>query len=200
MTDELLKGLATQAANMAKTEIRYRHQLNGILAIYHEGQGLHRLRKIEQEVEEKCGKAWLDSGRAKDILFGVLATGAKALPPDAIVIATGGDRFEPTAALLALSPEDQMRIRDAHHPRELPQYFQPHDVLMVLVQTPDRVCIYTQRLGPRGMLLGEPEIKCGPQSAFDGRLKMFGVEPPAEIVETLTKMIAKKNFAGNRPN
>lgn len=42
MTDELLKGLAVQVANMAKTKMRYRRRLNGILAVYIEGHGLRR--------------------------------------------------------------------------------------------------------------------------------------------------------------
>ena len=195
ITDALLQGMTAQVANMAKTEMRYHHQLNGILAIYQEGEGLHRMRKVERLIEEYEGKAWLNSGRAKDIVFGVLslAGGSTGLPtgvaaPDAIVIATAGDRFEPTAALLALPPEEQDRIMRTTLPREAPEYFQPHDVLMVLAQTAERVCVRTQRLRmPGALLVGEPEIRCGPQEGFDGRLKLYGVAPPVEVMETLKR-------------
>lgn len=55
MTDALLKGMAVQVANMAKTDLRYRHQINGILATYFEGRGLRRMRKTEKTCQEIAG-------------------------------------------------------------------------------------------------------------------------------------------------
>lgn len=178
---------------MAKTELRYRHQLNGILAIYFEGEGLRRLRKIEKLVEEQCGVAWLNSGRAKDILFGVLCAGAKAIAPDAIVIVTAADKFVPTDAFEVLPDAEKDRLFRDNHPRDMPQYFQPHDILISLAQTPERVCLYHQRFdSKRFQFIGEAEVKIGPQDGFDGRLKMYGVEPPEEIIKGLYEMVSKR--------
>src|SRR5580704_15563789 len=111
MTDQLLKGLAFQVINMAKNEIRYKHQLNGILAIYNEGgEGLHRMRGIEKIAEEKAGVAWLNSGRAKDIVFGVMCGASQELWPDAIVVSTIVDAFDPLPAFLELPEEERERI------------------------------------------------------------------------------------------
>lgn len=189
ITDGLLKGMCLQAANMAKTDLRYRHQLNGILAIYNQGEGLHRLRKIEQFAEEKVGKDWLNSGRAKDMIFGALCGGATRIEPDAIVICTGVDQYQQTPAFDALPYEERQRIAHSGHPRDLPAYFQPHDALMAVAQTPERACLYLQKMQVPGFLLiGEPKIHFLNQSEFDGRLKMYGVELPHEVGEALEKI------------
>ena len=176
ITDKLLEGMCAQVANMAKTELRYKHTMNCILAIYHEGEGLYRMRKVEKMVEETLGPGWLNSGDAKDAVFGGLSAITAAAPPDAIVLCTAIDDYEPTAKFHALSNEDKQRIaRHSGHPRDLPQYFQPHDALMVTAQSPERVCMFTQRLRMPGYLLvGEPRVECGPQEGFEGRLKMYG--------------------------
>jgi hypothetical protein len=191
MTDELLKGMCAQVANMAKTELRYRHELNGILACYHEGEGLHRMRDMERLLVELAGKAWANSGRAKDAIVATLCLGTKSVrvaQPDAIVICTAGDKYYPTPAFDALPPDEKDRIFEATHPRNMPQYFEPRDVLMVLAQSSERVCIYAQRIQmPGELLLGEPEIIVTPQAAFNGRLKIYGVEPTAEALEYLRR-------------
>jgi len=190
MTDELLKGMCAQVANMAKTEIRYRHCLNGILATYFEGQGLHRMRKVEKLVEEKVGPDWLNFGGAKDIIFGILCLGANVIPPDAIVISTVINDYRRLPAFDALPPDEQKRVWDAPVWPPPPQYFQAHDALMVVAQSPERVCTYSQKL-LGDLLIGEPDILLFPQAEWNGRLKMYGVEPPSEIVETFAKMQAE---------
>lgn len=194
MTDNLLKGLAHQGANMAKTDLRYRHQINGVLAFYLEGEGLHRMRKLELEIEGKFGRGWLDSGKAKDIVSGLLCLATKACSPDAIVIVTGADKFEPTAAFDALTEDEQERVFRSQHPRDMPQYFEPHDALVSVAQSPERVCVFTQRL--RGdLLIGEPEVRFFPQAAFDGRLKIYGVDPPAKMAEAFARASARSASA-----
>jgi hypothetical protein len=195
VTDELLKGLAHQGANMAKTDLRYRHQINGVIAFYCEGAGLHRMRKVELEIEAKFGRDWLNSGQAKDTAYGVLRLAVKAQPPDAIVIVNAADKFETTTVFDALSNGEKERVFRSQHPRDLPQYFQPHDALVSVAQSPERVCVFSQRL--RGdLLIGEPEVRFFPQSAFDGRLKIYGVDPPAEMLEAFARVNAR-SFSGN---
>jgi len=185
MTDKILEGMATQGLNMARTELRYRHQLNGILAIYIAGEGLHRLRAIERYLEQLAGPAWLQSGHVKDCIFGAIASGNKHIsdPPDAVLIVTGGDEFVPTDAMLALPEEDQKRIFEgATHPKRLPHYFKPRDVVISLAQSPERICLLRQHVQmPGALLIGQPSIVTGPQENFNGRLKVYGVDPLADL-------------------
>lgn len=196
VTDKLLKGLAAQGANMGKTELRHRHKLNGILAAWHHGSGLHRFRKIEKLAEEHFGEGWLNIGQAKDDIFGVLAAGTTVgAIAEAFVIVSAANRFMPTPALKALPPEEFERICEDSHPRDLPQYFQPQDILLVVAQSPERVCIFTQRLQiPGFLLIGEPDIRCGPQAGFNGRLKIYGGEIPRDIAESIKAFMASKGI------
>ncbi len=188
MTDELLKGLAAQASNMAKMEMRSHHQLNGLLAVYYEGDGLHRLRKIERLAVEHYGEDWLNSGQAKEIIFGVLCAGALALPPDAIAVATVVTAYWRTPAFDALPTEERELVGD--DPGRYPEYLKPHDALMSIVQTSERVCISTHRL-QGSLLIGQPEISVGPQEGFGGRIKMYGKSPHPKIAQALETVVRK---------
>jgi len=184
LSDELLRGLAAQGANMAKTEMRTRHRLNGILAGYFHGKGLQRFRLIEKDMGELFGDGWLNSGRAKDALFTILAASTSKIPLDAFVFVTGGDRFYQTPAFDALPPEEAHRIATTLHPRDCPEYFTPRDVLISTVQAPHRVCVLCQRVQPKGFLLiGEPEVMFCNQEEWQGRLKIWGAEIPPELAE-----------------
>lgn len=166
--------MCARVANMAKTELRTHQELNGIIASYIEGEGLHRMRKVEQLLIEAAGKSWTRSPAAKEVIFSGLAFCAKTTRPDAFVLCTGGDEYRQNAAFEALPPEEQERLMDAYHPKHMPQYFKAHDVLMVTAQTPERVCVYTQDIRiPGYLLIGEPAIRFWPQSANIGRLKLF---------------------------
>ncbi len=195
ITDKQLQGMCAQVANMAKTELRHRHKLNGILAVYFEGSGLRRLRKLEMDIEKHAGEAWLSSAQAKDIVFGTLCGAAGEIPPDAIVVSTGVDKFEPTAAFLALPPGEQERIAQLY-PRDVPEYFQPYDALMSLAQTAERVCCCYQRMQVPGFLLiGEPETVFWPQSKFGGRLKFYGIEPPPGVRMAIERLRRRADVA-----
>jgi hypothetical protein len=196
LTDQLLKGLAAQVANMAKTELRYRHELNGILASYHEGEGLHRMRKIELMVQGVAGKDWLNHDHAKDMLFAVLRVAnlrhaAGVTMPDALVIATAGDAYLTNDAYAALSDAERAALEDLldrgeTHRRDHPKYFDTWECLSVVSQSADRVCIYHQKF-ERGLLIGEPKIDFFDQSQFSGRLKLYGVDPPPEVLRAVEK-------------
>lgn len=174
ITDKQLQGMCAQVANMAKTELRTGRGLHGIIASYIEGEGLHRMRKVEALAIERLGEDWTNSPAAKEMVFSGLALCAKATKPDAFVLCTGGDNYRQNASFDALPREEQERLMDAYHPKHMPEYFRAHDVLMVTAQTPERVCIYVQDMRiPGYLLIGEPEIRFWPQSANVGRLKLF---------------------------
>jgi hypothetical protein len=196
MTDEKLKDLARQVATMAKVELSVRHELHGVLAEYWKGIGLRRMKTLEKKAIENYGKDWLDSGRAKQFIFGLLCATAGVMPPDAVVISTGINDYEVTPAFLALREDERSRIFEGRIARNYPQYFVPHRALMVTAQTPERVCLYRQRL-QNGLLIGEPEIEFIPQSEFKGRLKVFGTAPPPEIAKAFEDWLKERGLGGN---
>jgi hypothetical protein len=177
LTDKLLHGMAMQAANMVKTELRYKKQFGGLLAVYSEGKGLHRMRTVEHLIIEKCGEDWMSNGRAKDVVCRILHEAVGLIAVDAIVIASIIDRFESNEAFGQLSRDEQKQIIDGAHPRNLPQYFTSEEAVASVAQTPERVCILHQKL-VGSLFIGEPEVKFFPQCDFSGRMKMFGNEVP----------------------
>lgn len=176
ISDELLTGLAAQAFNMARQDIK-RGKFNFLLAGYHEGEPLRRMKRAEALIIERLGENWLANGEAKDIGFGILRLGIRLLPPDAVIIATEANLFRPTPKVLALPWEEQEKLRNAtsddHHQAVRDGLLEVGDALHVTVQTPERVCFYIQEFGPGGPK-GRPESFCFDQSEFDGRLKLFG--------------------------
>jgi hypothetical protein len=182
MTDAQLRGLSLQALNMAKRELE-RGTFNCVLASYHEGESLHRMSSIERTLIERLGKEWLSSGHTKDAGFGVLKMATAALPPDAMVIVTGANFFEPTERLLALSQEEQRAIlgqsHDDNHRASKEGWLTVCDALVSIAQTPERVCNYVQKMAVerRVHFLGQPVVQLFDQRAFDGRLKLYGTKP-----------------------
>lgn len=178
MTDAELQGLTAQAFNMAKREMEQHKRFNFLFACHHASEGgLNRMRKVEELIIERLGEGWLNSGRAKDAGFGVLRAATDRMPPDAVVFATISNKFEPTEKLRAL-PIDQQRtlltLKSANEYHKLAKrgLFTIHDALVCTAQTPERVCIYTQKLKGDD----RPETHLFDQANFGGRMKMFGVE------------------------
>jgi hypothetical protein len=196
MTDEKLKDLACQVATMATVELSVRHELNGVMAEYWQGIGLRRMKALEKTAIEMYGKDWLNSGRAKQFIFGLLCATVGVMPPDAVVISTGINDYEVTPAFLALREDERRRIFEERIARNYPQYFVPRRALMVTAQTPERVCLYRQRL-QNGLLIGEPEIDFVPQSEFKGRLKVFGADPPPEIAKAFEDWLKEHGHGGS---
>jgi hypothetical protein len=177
MTDEALRGIAAQCANLCKTEMRNKRSFNALIATYNKSDGLHRMRKIERTIIEMCGEDWLNNGAAKEAAFGVMRMGLSVIPQECIVFATVANDFEPTARFERLPKEEKHRI--AKEPgniwdRVKAGYFEPHDALVVTVQTPQRVCVYKQRMLGASLFVGEPIVGCCDQVNFYGRQKMFG--------------------------
>jgi hypothetical protein len=179
MTDKLLEGLAAQGANMAKTDMQHRGQINGVLASYFEGRGLRRMRKVEALLEEKIGKDWLNHDAAKHATFGVLCFSVQHIPPDAVVIAFGANMW--------------MSLDPAAKGDKL-----PGDRLISIAQTRDRVCIREQEIRGR-LVIGEPRIMFVDQADWKGRLKIFG-EPPPEIAAAGERMMHEMVFGKGKPS
>lgn len=179
MTDKELEGIARQALNMSITARAIENYGGAILANYFDGEGLRRMRKVEQLLEKVLGEGWLGSGEAKDAAFGVLreATALFPLRPDALVFVTATNMFKPTAKFDALDEKRQREMLDggheAHHRLAAEGYFEIIDSVTAIAQTPERVCIASQQVD-HGALVGQPETRTGPQEDFGGRLKMFG--------------------------
>jgi hypothetical protein len=178
VTDEELKGLAAQMANMAKTDIRNSGSgLTGVLAVYIPGIGLLRMAKYEQLAIERFGKSWTGSGEAKRHVFGVMRTVADIVRPAAIAIATACDKGAETAKMISLPLEEQERLAKETGFHDLVEqgYLEIQDAILATVHTPERVCIYTHVYLPeQGRFVGEPDVYFVPQAEFGGRLKMFG--------------------------
>jgi hypothetical protein len=182
ITDAQLQGLALQALNMAKRELE-RSDFNCLLASYHEGESLHRMKSIERMLIEKLGKKWLSGGHTKDLGFGLFKLVTAMLPPDAMVFVSIVNFFEPTERLLALSLEEQHKIlgqtHDGHHQAVKEGLLKLCDAMTPLAQTPDRVCQYVQKIESdrRGVrFLDQPAVHLFDQSDFDGRMKLFGAK------------------------
>ena len=181
MTDEILKGIAAQAFNMAKLD-RERGQFIWLIASYYESdeRKLHRMSKLEKLVNGRFGEDWLNHHGKKDAAFGLIRFAVDTLPPDALAIATAINMFAPTDKLEKLPREEQQKLLEGGHNGHLKAVakglFTIHDALSVIAQTPERVCLYSQVMGKRGESVGPPEVKAAPQAGFAGRLKMFGKE------------------------
>ena len=181
MTDEELTGLARQALNMMKTALEVEKHQGILLATCHEGEGIHRMRKIEDILKEKLGEDWLDHGPAKDIGFGLLRQCLTKFPtpPDAFITVTASNMFKPTAKMLALPVAKQKKLHNQnhgeHHKLAAQGYYRIIDSLTALVQTPKRICVCTQEVD-RGALVGNPDSHLMNNDDFGGRMKMFGVD------------------------
>lgn len=175
MTDAELKGIAAQALNLAKLD-RERGQFNFLLASYHEGEGLHRMTKIEATIIQMLGEEWMNSGARKDIGFGIIRLATAILPPDALVFVTAANGFAPTAKFHALPLDQQKALIDAghdrHHEAAKEGFFELHDIWAVVAQTAERVCLYEQANEPDA----KPHCRFCPQDEFGGRMKVYGAD------------------------
>jgi hypothetical protein len=180
MTDQELLGAARQTLNMARTD----WELQGwptsmVIASYHatDVPPLHRMRKIEQLLQEKLGKGWLDDEAKKDHGFYVLRLATLAMPPDAVVIATPTDVFR-TTEKFKLRGEAAKRATDTREKRRqlvAEGRMELVDSVCATAQTPERICTVAQPVR-RGVYVGEPTVTYWPQAQFDGRMKMFGAK------------------------
>jgi hypothetical protein len=189
MTDERMIFIAKQSLAMGKTELRVRGDLHGIFASYFEGQGLHRMRSLEKLIVAMAGEDWLNSPWKKQCAFGIMCYCNSIGRPEAMAFVSVINRWEGTAAFKALPEEEQGRVYNKYGecPREHPKWFVAHDAMMSSVQTPERLCLLTQRLQmPGALLIGELDIQLHDQENFRGNLKLFG-DPPADIVEAIRK-------------
>lgn len=180
LTDQELLGLAGQALGLARADITQGKGFNFLLASYHDGEGLHRMTKIEALVVEKLGEDWLNDGAKKDFGFHIIRIATDLLPPDAVIFVTMSNMFVPTEKMMALPHEEQKRIagqgHDAHHRAAHEGYFEIRDALVAVAQTPERVCIYHQFTEGAYHPVEAPAANFFQQSQFGGRLKMFGEE------------------------
>lgn len=178
ITDPELKGLGAQALNLVKRDLE-QGTFNFLLAAYHIGERLYRLKKVEALIIERLGEDWLNSGSKKDIGFHILRMAVQVAPPDAAVFATVANAFTPTERFLALPVSQRHELLDAgydrHHRAVAEGFLTVGDALCAIVQTPERVCQYTQDL-QGGQPKGKPRSLILPQANFSGRLKMFGTE------------------------
>lgn len=149
MTDEILKGLAAQCANMCKTEMRNRRKFSVLMAVWNEGEGLTRARDFEKTIAGIAGEQWLNSEAAKKAAFKVVRESLEKLPMDCFIF----------ASIASVSKD----------------FAEPETVLAVTAQTATRVCLYRQRLQGR-LFVGEPAIVFVDQADFDGSMKVYGGE------------------------
>ena len=178
MTDQELQGLTLQALNMAKRDLAQKTWRSCLLASWHKGEKIHRLEKIERVIEARLGVDWLNSGGTKDVAFGMMRAAVQLLPPDAFVFVTAINRLVPTPKLEALPHDEIVALlkapHDKHHQAVRDGFFELQDALAATGQTPDRVCLYFQQVGPHAQFLGQPEVSFMPLEGFDGRMKLFG--------------------------
>jgi len=178
VTDKQLEGLAMQALNLAKTDRQYKRWRGFLVADWHEGGQLHRMRKVERTIIELAGEDWLDHGDLKSRAFGIMRMVVKFLNPGALVFVTACNRFVATPQLMALPKKEIEQLMNAsherHHEAAAEGLLELQDAFIATAQTAERVCTCTHRVGRRGALLGQPEVQFFPQAHFDGRMKMYG--------------------------
>jgi hypothetical protein len=182
VTDEELRGMALQALNMAKRELERGKPLGCFMATHHAGENIHRMDMVEKLLAEKLGEDWLNDEDKKDIGFGLMrqllgVAWNNVEPPDAFIIVTEANRFEPTKKMQKLPQEEQLAIANGghagHHRAVREGYFKLVDCLHALAQTPERVCLYVQPVDPP-RFVGQPRVEFFDQKNFGGRLKMYG--------------------------
>jgi hypothetical protein len=185
LSDAQLQGIAAQALNMAKLDLQ-RDRFNFLLAFYIEAweHRLKRMGKLEALIIEKLGENWLNSGRTKDLGFDGIRKCVDLAPPDAVVIVTVANKFYPTAKFRELSEAEQEELvtatHDRHHEAVKQGLFSMYDVLWGTAQTPERICLVHQKIRSGGTFIDKPEMHCGPQEDFGGRIKMFGEDHATE--------------------
>lgn len=179
ITDSELKGLAMQGLNMAKRDLE-QGQLCCVLASYHEGETIHRMRRIEEILVEMLGQDWLNKGHCKEAGFNILRMANREHPCDAIIFVSAINQFRQTEAFKRLSPEQQKFILDAghdrHHQAVKEGLFEIQDCISALAQTASRVCVYLQVVDNRHNFEGPPQVELFDQRVLQGRLKLFGEE------------------------
>lgn len=179
ITDSELQGLALQALNMAKKD-HMQGKLCCVIATYHEGEGIHRMRIIEDLLVKKLGQDWLNKGNSKDFAFGLLRKAIRHQPCDAFVFACAGNQFNKTEAFSQLDPQEQKPIlgdsHDRHHQAVKEGLFSIHDAIQTIAQTANRVCAYIQVMSNNYEFEGPPQVQFFDQYEFQGRMKMFGTE------------------------
>jgi hypothetical protein len=177
MTDAALQGLGAAALNMAKRDIE-QGGFNFLLATYHTGEPLYRMKKVEALIIQKLGKDWLNHGRTKDAGFHVMRVAVHVLPPDAVVFVTAANGFSATEKFEALPQAQQDELleagHDRHHQAVREGLLEIQDVLLAIAQSPERVCMYQQGIDRHGGLVGQPQARCCPQDDYDGRMKLYG--------------------------
>jgi hypothetical protein len=181
VTVEILKGLAMQALNMAKTECEQKRFMGLFLATYHEGEQLHRMARLEAMIAKMLGADWLNDGGKKDAAFSLLCEACKAVPPDAIVCVMASNMFRETPKMEAL-PEERRRTmldrgHDYHHQLVKEGMLEIVDSMTSLAQSREDVVLFAQEVDD-GRFIGQAEckIECK-QAQFDGRLKLYKDEP-----------------------
>jgi len=144
MTDKQLQGLAMQALNLTKADRQYNRWHGFLLASYHNGGQLYRMRKVERTIIDLAGEDWLNHGALKDRAFGILRLATKVLKPDAVIFVTAINKFISTPKLHALPQEEIDRILDAghdcHHKAAAEGLLELQDAFMANAQTAERVC------------------------------------------------------------
>jgi hypothetical protein len=192
MTDAELQGIALQALNMAKTEFEHTGSFGGLLAIYHQDKGLHRMTQIEVLIREKFGEDWLNNARKKEAAFHVLRIACSILRPEAVIFATAINAFRPTKKLMQMGSEAIEEILDrghpGHHKAVQDGLLSIRDAFFASAQTAQRVCLYTQTI-QHGRFTGQPDVHFLDQNQFDGNLKMYGTK--GEAIRTFASKSGK---------
>lgn len=177
ITDAELQGVALQALNLAKVD-REQATLCCVLATYHEGEGIHRMRAFENSLIEKLGLDWPNNDRSKTFAFNAIRFAIRLMRCDAFIFVSAGNMFQRTEAFNRLHPAQQKALwnstHDRHHDAVKEGLLSIHDTLQAIAQTISRVCLYIQRIDDNHNFEGPPELKLCDQRDFVGRLKMFG--------------------------
>jgi hypothetical protein len=178
LSDAELQGIAAQVFNMAKRDLE-RDDFNFLVAAYHRESlpPLYRMRQVEALVVARLGEDWLNHGETKDIGFSVLRIAVAVAPPDAVAVVSVVNWFALTPKFQELTPAAQEALlnggHDKHHRAVEEGTMSVCDALSAVVQTPQRVCTYTDTIGRKGPRRS-PQVLFSPQSELDGRLKLYG--------------------------
>jgi hypothetical protein len=191
VTDERLTFYAKQSLAIAKTELRVRKQLGGVLVAYRANFGLHRLTKVEGLFRELAGEAWLNDGGMKQAICETIRALNRVVPVEAMGMVTAVNMYVETDGYRALPVEERERVKDADWKN--PRYFTASEALVANLQTAERVCLYIQPFRG-GLLVGDPNVKVESQEDFAGRMRFYGDAPP-EMVEHLRQHLGELGFS-----
>ena len=167
VSDELLRGLAVQAFNMAKRDVE-RDCFNFLVASYTRAKASTAWQWWNAKSSKGSAKTGSTTAARRQSASRSLVSASTSHRPNAVIIGTAINRFKATAKLRARPVTDRRRCstrnHDRHHEAVAEGLLEVCNALFVSVQTPEKMLLYTQDFN-RGGARGAPDVQLSAQTS-----------------------------------